>query len=66
MACRSPSPRKKTLPASSLQPLAPSLEPLLLFPRKRLCEAVTRAYAKVIVDSNAVDIRELRELQKTQ
>ena len=29
-------------------------------------EAVTRAYAKVIVDSNAVDIRELRELQKTQ
>ena len=29
-------------------------------------EAVTRAYAKIIVDSNAVDIKELRELQKTQ
>lgn len=29
-------------------------------------EAVTRAYAKIVVDSNAVDIKELRELQKTQ
>jgi hypothetical protein len=29
-------------------------------------EAVTRAYAKIVVDSNAVDIKELRELQRTQ
>ena len=29
-------------------------------------EAVTRAYARIIVDSNGVDIKELRELQKTQ
>ena len=29
-------------------------------------EAVTRAYAKIIVDSNTVDIKELRELQRTQ
>jgi hypothetical protein len=29
-------------------------------------EAVTRAYTKIIVDSNAVDIKELRELQRTQ
>ncbi len=29
-------------------------------------EAVTRAYAKIVVDSNGVDIKELRELQTTQ
>jgi hypothetical protein len=29
-------------------------------------EAVTRAYAKIVVESNGVDIKELRELQRTQ